>query len=64
MPVPTYDQFISPVLRYLAAHADGAAITDTYEAVANAMKLTPRTARRCCRAAQAVFKIGWVNAAL
>jgi restriction system protein len=64
MPVPTYDQFIEPVLRYLAAHADGAAIIDTYEAVANAIKLTPEDrAEMLPSGAQAVFKnrIGWAH---
>jgi restriction system protein len=41
MPVPTYDEFIEPLLRYLAARIDGAAIADVYEALANEMKLTP-----------------------
>lgn len=33
--VPTYDQFIEPLLRYLAAHADGAAVADVYDALAD-----------------------------
>ena len=64
MPVPTYDQFIEPLLRYLAAHADGAAITDVYEALANARKLTAgERAELLPSGAQAVFKnrIGWAN---
>jgi restriction system protein len=40
MPVPTYDKFIEPVLRYLAEHAEGAASRDVYEAAATALKLS------------------------
>ena len=29
MPVPTYDQFIEPVMRFLAAHPEGALGMDT-----------------------------------
>ena len=36
MPVPTYDHFIEPLLRYLAEHKDGALIADVYEALATA----------------------------
>jgi restriction system protein len=40
MPVPTYDKFIEPVLRYLAEHMDGASSRDVYEAAATALKLS------------------------
>jgi len=40
MAVPTYDQFIEPILRYLAAHPDGAAARDVHEAVAVALHLS------------------------
>lgn len=40
MPVPTYDQFIEPVLRYLAAHPDGALARDVHDAAANALGLS------------------------
>jgi restriction system protein len=30
MPVPTYDKFIEPVLRYLAAHPDGSIARDVH----------------------------------
>jgi restriction endonuclease Mrr len=39
MPVPTYDQFIEPILRYLADRPDGAAARDVYEAAASALGL-------------------------
>jgi restriction system protein len=40
MPVPTYDQFIEPILRYLATKPDGAATRDVYDAAAVALGLT------------------------
>jgi len=40
MPVPTYDKFIEPILRYLAAHPDGGTARQVHEAVANALGLT------------------------
>lgn len=40
MAVPTYDQFIEPILRYLAAHPDGAAARDVHEAAASALQVS------------------------
>ena len=34
MPVPTYDHFIDPLLRFLAAHPEGARTADAHQAVA------------------------------
>ena len=39
MPVPTYDQFIEPILRYLTAHPDGAPARDVHDAAADALGL-------------------------
>jgi len=39
VPVPTYDQFIEPILRYLASHPDGALARDVHEATAGVLKL-------------------------
>ena len=39
MPVPTYDQFIEPVLRYLAEHPDGAPARDVHDAAAASLHL-------------------------
>jgi len=39
--IPTYDQFIEPVLRYLAAYPEGAEASVVYEAAAVARSLTP-----------------------
>lgn len=40
MPVPTYDQFIEPILRYLAARPDGALARDVHDAAADALALS------------------------
>src|SRR5262245_11111059 len=40
MAVPTYDRFIEPILRYLAAHPDGVPARDAYEAAADALGLS------------------------
>ncbi len=40
MAVPTYDQFVEPVLRYLAAHPDGAAARDVHEAAARVLRMS------------------------
>lgn len=39
MTVPTYDQFIVPLLRYLAEHPDGVRTAEAHEAVATALGL-------------------------
>lgn len=39
MSVPTYDQFIEPILRYLAATPEGATARDAHEAAANGCPL-------------------------
>ncbi len=64
MTVPTYDRFIEPLLRYLAAHAEGASVADVYEALSGAMKLTADDhAELLPSGTQAVFKnrIGWAH---
>src|ERR1700690_129305 len=64
MTVPTYDHFIEPLFRYLAAHADGASIADVSEALAGEMGLTPDDrAALLPSGTQAVFKnrIGWAH---
>ncbi|MCK6535405.1 MAG: restriction endonuclease [Polyangiaceae bacterium] len=40
MPVPTYDRFIEPILRYLYARADGAPAREVHDAAADALGLT------------------------
>jgi len=40
MCIPTYDKFIEPMLRYLAAHTEGSPASVVYEAVGNALGIT------------------------
>lgn len=40
MPVPTFDKFLEPILRYLASHPEGALARDAHEAAAVALALT------------------------
>jgi restriction system protein len=40
MTVPTYDKFIEPILRYLAANNDGASARDVHEAAAAALNVS------------------------
>ena len=62
MPVPTYDKFIEPILRYLASHPDGAAARDVHDASAQALGLNDaERAELLPSGAQHVFKnrAGW-----
>lgn len=62
MPVPTYDKFIEPILRYLAVHPDGAAARDVHDASAQALGLNDaERAELLPSGAQHVFKnrAGW-----
>ena len=64
MPVPTYDQFIEPVLRYLAARPEGAAAKDVHDAAAQALGLTDTDrAELLPSGGQRVFKnrAGWAH---
>jgi restriction system protein len=64
VPVPSYDRFIEPLLRFLAQHSDGATIAEAYDALANAMKLSPEDrAEMLPSGTQAVYKnrIGWAH---
>jgi restriction system protein len=40
MPVPTFDKFLEPILRYLASHPEGAPARDAHEAAANTLGLS------------------------
>jgi restriction system protein len=64
MTVPTYDQFIDPLLRFLARHPGGAEVDDVYEGVASAIAL-PEEDRAALLPSgrQPIFKnrIGWAH---
>jgi restriction system protein len=64
MPVPTYDQFIEPILRYLAGHPNGAAARDIDDDAANALQLTEADKRALVASGtQPVYKnrAGWAR---
>jgi restriction system protein len=64
MPVPTYDQFIEPILRYLAASPGGAAARDVHDAAAAALGLSEsERAELLPSGIQAVYKnrAGWAH---
>lgn len=64
MTVPTFDQFIEPLLRYLAEHPGGAAATDAYDAIAARVGLDAEARMELLPSGrQAVFKnrIGWAQ---
>lgn len=64
MTVPTYDQFIAPLLRYLAEHPDGVRTADAHEAVAAALRLSAEDrAERVPSGVQPLYKNrnGWAH---
>ncbi len=64
MPVPTYDHFIEPVLRYLAAHPEGALARDVREAAAEALGLSAADRQEILPSGvQAVYqnRSGWAH---
>ncbi len=63
MPVPTYDKFIEPILRYLAAHPRGVRAGDAHEAAAKALGLTPEEKQEVLSSGQPYYKnrAGWAH---
>lgn len=64
MAVPTYDKFIEPILRYLAAYPEGAAAKDVHDAAASALNLTDADRSELLPSGvQLVFKnrAGWAH---
>lgn len=64
MAVPTYDRFIEPILRYLAAQPDGAKARDAHEAAANTLGISEGDrAEVLPSGTQAVYKnrAGWAH---
>jgi restriction system protein len=64
MAIPTYDQFIEPLLRFLARHPEGARTAVIYEPLADEMKLSESEREELLPCgAQAVYKnrIGWAQ---
>jgi restriction system protein len=64
MPVPTYEKFIEPILRYLAEHREGAIARDVHEAAAVALRLSDSDRQELLPSGvQPVFKnrAGWAH---
>jgi restriction system protein len=64
MAVPTYDRFIEPILRYLAAHPNGALARDVHDAAAATLGLTDSDrAELLPSGVQTVYKnrAGWAH---
>lgn len=63
MAVPTYDQFIEPILRFLSTQSAPVAAKDAYEAAANALGLTPEQRQETVPSGQLVYKnrCGWAH---
>jgi restriction system protein len=63
MSVPTYDQFIEPILRFLVAHPDGATAGETHEAAAQALGLSETQRQETIASGQATYKnrSGWAH---
>lgn len=63
MSVPTYDQFIEPILRYLAAKPEGAVARDAHEAAADALSLSESQRQELIASGQATYKnrAGWAH---
>lgn len=64
MAVPTYDKFIDPILRFLAAHLQDAAARDTHEAAALALGISDADKQELLPSgAQPIYKnrAGWAH---
>ncbi len=63
MSVPTYNQFIEPLLRYLAVKPEGATARDAHEAAANALQLSEEQRQEIIASGQATYKnrSGWAH---
>ena len=63
MSVPTYDQFIEPILRFLATKPEGAPARDAHEAAAKLLQLTVEQREELIASGQATYKnrSGWAH---
>jgi len=64
MPVPTYDKFIEPILRYLADHPEGVSARDAHEMAAAALGLSDADKQELVPSGtQTVYKnrAGWAH---
>ncbi len=63
MSLPTFDQFIEPILRHLAQHPDGLPARDMHEAAADRLELTAEQREEVIPSGQLVYKnrSGWAH---
>lgn len=63
MSVPTYDQFVEPILRFLATRPDGAAAREAHDAAAEALQLSDEQRQVLIGSGQAMYKnrAGWAH---
>ncbi len=63
MPLPTFDQFIEPILRHLAEHPGGLPAREVHEAAADRLGPTDSQWEDTIPSGQAVYKnrSGWAN---
>lgn len=63
MSLPTYDQFIEPILRFLAANPDGAPAREVHEVAAKALHLTEEQRQEVISSGQPIYKnrTGWAH---
>lgn len=63
MSLPTFDQFIEPILRHLAAHPSGVPARETHEAAADRLGLTAEQREERIPSGQLVYKnrSGWAH---
>jgi len=63
MSIPTYDQFIEPILRYLAARPEGAPAKVAHDAAAEALGITEEERQQLIPSGQPVYKnrAGWAH---
>lgn len=64
MPVPTYDKFIEPILRFLATRPEGAPAREAHDAAASALQLTEDDRKAILPSGiQSVYKnrAGWAH---
>lgn len=63
MSLPTFDQFIEPILRHLALHPDGLPARDMHEAAADRLELSTEQREEVIPSGQLVYKnrSGWAH---
>lgn len=63
MSVPTYDQFIDPILRFLATLPDGSSASEAHEAAAMSLGLSESQRQETIASGQAIYRnrSGWAH---